>query len=213
MRLDHCTRLAPSSLQGVWYRTVDLNHLDTPLETKQTRTHSGRFNPGTAETVGARRFEVLYLSKHGQTSELEARKYFADPYEGINADRDNPNISWFVAAMEVNLQSIVNLTDPREQAKIDMSVQELTGDWAGYQKRSRAFLVNEPTGLAPTQELGSRLYHTRGIEGFLYVSARDARHLNLTIFRHKLRTGSSIRWTDPSSGVVHGIGPRGIRWP
>ena len=74
-----------------------------------------------------------------------------------------------------------------ERARIQTTVQELTGDWADYAKRT----VNSPdvssTPPAPTQQLGEDLYQIPRCQGFLMPSARNSIHPNLVVFPDRVR--------------------------
>ncbi|MGH9850506.1 MAG: hypothetical protein ACREBD_11765 [Blastocatellia bacterium] len=62
-----------------------------------------------------------------------------------------------------------------------------------------------PTGVAPTQELGYKWYDLGQFEGFLTVSARLPEQVSLVIFPDRLRSGSSVTFTDPATGQQHAI--------
>ena len=80
------------------------------------------------------------------------------------------NLSFVTLNVHVILQEVIDLTDVNVHTALGTSVQELTGDWEGYQIRNRRTAVSEPTGIAPTQELGRALFAT-GVEGFRAISA------------------------------------------
>ena len=82
-------------------------------------------------------------------------------------------------------------------------MQELAGDWRGYQVRNRHTPISGPTGIAPTQQLGKALFDT-GIEGFRAISARIPYHKTLVAFVDNLMKGSQLTFSD-STGIVHRI--------
>ena len=89
-----------------------------------------------------------------------------------------------------------NLTDPSQQSLLDISIQELTGNWDTY-----------APGDAPTQRLGAALYATRDIEGFLAISAKMPPNKTLIVFPQKLRKGSELVFQDIITGGIHRIAP------
>ena len=82
--------------------------------------------------------------------------------------------------------------------RFDEKVLLLTGS-------ASATSVSQPTGIAPTQELGDHLYHHTDVEGFVAVSAKSPQQRNLVIFPEKLVVGSEIIFHDPVSGATHRI--------
>src|SRR5215218_8526409 len=91
----------------------------------------------------------------------------------------------------VNLQRVADLTDPRSQATVQTSAQELTGDWRGYGLRGPGTSVKGPAGIAPTQELGAALYGAP-VEGFKSLSAKLTDQMILVVFPQKLGPGSTV---------------------
>src|SRR5260370_32996049 len=101
---------------------------------------------------------------------------------------------WTVLTVRVQLEAVVDLSDVTSQALLDVSVQELTGDWRGYRQRSAATNVHIPTGTAPTQALGEAFHRDpRGLEGPLTVSAKVPYNRNLIAFPSNLRGEASSR--------------------
>jgi hypothetical protein len=92
-----------------------------------------------------------------------------------------------------------------EQQLIDMTVQELTGDWRGYQFRLHAPSYIQHVGLpAPTQRLGEALFRVRPhIEGFLTASAKVPTRSNVVVFLDNLyQTVVSSTSTTPATGFM-----------
>jgi len=75
--------------------------------------------------------------------------------------------------------------------------QELTGDWRGYQLRGPTTTVTNPTGIAPTQDLGAALYGVPKLEGFRTLSAKAPYQEILVVFPQKLEPGSKVSWFNP----------------
>ena len=90
------------------------------------------------------------------------------------------------------------------QVPLDLTAQELTGDWRGYQTRGPHRPIPLPVGQAPTQELGRHIFLS-GIEGFLSPSAKIATNQNLVIFPENLRPGSRLTYADSNGRIVHHV--------
>jgi len=112
----------------------------------------------------------------------------------------NPRQSWLILNVQVTLQAVADLTRVAEHHKIDTTAQELTGDWRCYQLRHGNVSVSQPTGLAPTQDLGQTIYNLKTVEAFRSISARVPTHMNLVVFPKRLRRGSTIVFSDPETG-------------
>jgi hypothetical protein len=112
----------------------------------------------------------------------------------------NPRQSWLILNVQVTLQAVADLTRVAEHNKIGTTAQELTGDWRCYSLRHANISVSQPTGLAPTQELGQAIYKLKTIEAFRSISARVPTHMNLVVFPKRRRRGSSIVYSDPETG-------------
>lgn len=113
-----------------------------------------------------------------------------------------PRGAWVVLTVNVQLASVVDLSDTTSQQLLDTNVQECTGDWAGYRQRSRRTNVVLPNSVpATTQELGEVLYNDkRDLEGFFSVSAKVSTNQNLIVFPAKLRRANYVeyQWADAS---------------
>ena len=105
------------------------------------------------------------------------------------------------------LREVVDLSTAAAQASLEITAQELTGDWVGYQSRTPYTRVSEPIGIAPTQELGEALFQT-GVEGFRSVSARVPFNRTLVVFTTNLRLGSSVVFADDRGTVQRINGTR-----
>jgi hypothetical protein len=82
------------------------------------------------------------------------------------------------------------------QTLIGTNAQELTGDWTANYVRTPQMSVSQPTGAAPTQDLGESLYNLGTIEGFLSVSSRVPTDRILVVFPQRLQLGNSIEFFD-----------------
>ena len=100
--------------------------------------------------------------------------------------------------IHVRLQSVADLSIPGQQKLLGVSTQELTGVWDAF-----------PPGEVPTQRLGSALFATDGIEGFLAISAKRPLSRTLIVFPQKLREGSELVFSDAITGKTHRIARTG----
>ena len=132
MNLSVCPGLQPSGEGRIWYRAIPLRHASTPLSTIQTKPIATRFSPGYL-AAPPDQFEILYLAEDSVTALYEHRAMFGTPFlPGLQVA--NPRYTPVVLNVSVQLQRIIDLTSPTgAQASLETNVQELTGDWSGYQ--------------------------------------------------------------------------------
>lgn len=187
---------------GTWYRAIQPQHWQTSLQTEQTRINPGRYNPGAAGQPG---FEILYLCENPIVALFETQAMFGSPKLGELIP--HPRKAWLILNVNILLKYAADLTMLAEQEKLKTTAQELTGDWTGYHERNANSSVTEPTGLAPTQQLGNVLFDLPRLEGFQTVSARIPYQRNLVIFPQKLLPGSRVEFFHPATGVRHSIAP------
>jgi hypothetical protein len=175
------------------------------LQTAQTKTFASRYNEGRKALVP---FEVLYLAEDHLAALFEVRAIVGDPYLRSGAVQlPNPRHAWIILNVRVQLREVADLTRVSQQKLIETTAQELTGDWEGYEERQPGDSVNQPTGTAPTQDLGQALYSTPGLEGFRTISARHPSRMLLVVFPEKLHQGSQITFEDTAGGRTHTIKP------
>lgn len=190
MRLSACRRLTLRPINAIWYRAIATKHWKTALKTDHTQQVTTRFNPGKA---AKRPFEILYLGEHQFVALYEVGAIFGPPERPV----PNPHQSKMLPIdVTVLLQSVADLTVPSQQALLDISIQELTGNWDTY-----------APGDAPTQRLGAALYATRNVEGFLAISAKMPPNKTLVVFPQKLHKGSELVFQDIITGETHRIAP------
>ncbi len=165
---------------------------DIKIQERGSDSHTAaittRFNPGRAANPP---FEILYLAESPIVALYEVEAIFGPlDQHVVNPHRNN------VATIdiEVHLQAIADLTEPKQQALLNLTVQELTGNWDTY-----------PPGDAPTQRLGAALYGTGGLERFLSISAKLPRKKSLIVFPEKLIKGSELRFNDLITNKTHVI--------
>ena len=190
MKLGACKRLPLQPVNATWYRAIAPKYWKLALKTDYTAQVTTRFNPGKAAKI---QFEIFYLGESQSVALYEVGAMFGPPDRPVA----NPYQSKFLPIdVSVSLQSVADLTDPAQQAMLDVSVQELTGNWDTY-----------PAGEAPTQRLGDALFATKDVEGFLTISAKMPRCRTLIVFPQKLRMGSQLVFHDAITGKTHRIGP------
>ncbi|HEY7336881.1 MAG TPA: RES family NAD+ phosphorylase [Bryobacteraceae bacterium] len=187
MNLTVCAGLPTIREVGTWYRAVEPRYLPGALATAHTSTYTGRYHPGG--------FQILYLAENHDVALCEVGAIFGSPFKrgGIIP---NPSSSWIVLNVTVSLQAIVDLTDPaKTHLPLNTTFQELTGDWEGYGSRGPYTRVKNPTGVAPTQDLGRELWNCGGFEGFRAVSAKRPCNEVLAVLPQRLKAGSFVKYT------------------
>ncbi len=199
VRLAACAKLALGPESRTWFRAFDPRHMGTPLSTAHTVAFPSRFSPCPASLTP---FEILYLSENHFVCLREVEALLGSSRISFVP---NPAHSWLIINVQVSLQRVADLTLMAEQRRLGTTAQELTGDWEGYQTRTSHSSVPQPTGTAPTQDLGEALFSTPGVEGFRTVSAKVPDQMNLVVFPHKLLKGSRVVYQDRTSGTVHEI--------
>jgi RES domain len=159
-----------------------------------------RFNPGNLLSPG---FETLYLALGRDTALFEKRALFGDPYDPRGRFIPGPKMSnAAVIDVDVDLRTVVDLTNLGIHALLQTTAQELTGDWKGYELRGQTgpgFVLTAPTGVAPIQMLGWELFNEPHIEGIKVISAMKAVTCCLVVFTHKLQRPGSLSWHDPNT--------------
>ncbi len=204
MKLQRCWTLTRFPVQGTWCRAVNARWGNAPLAYTHTATRPGRFQNGSEQRPG---IEVIYLTDDPQVTLYETRAIVGSPLPG-RANVPNPNpVAWTILPITVALQSIADLTRDSELQIIDTSVQELTGDWDGYDHRPQHQDAPPPYFThVPTQQLAVTLHQTGLFDGLLSYSAVDPRHRNLIVFPTALQKGSSLTCTD-AGGSPHQLPP------
>lgn len=200
MILAACGGLPRTPENGVWYRLIPSTvPLNTALSSVQSKKTAGRFNPGPL-LPAADQFFTLTFADDPLVAQFEVGAVLGNPTPGDHVP--HPRISYISLNVQIVLSNVVDLTDVNNvQVPLAINPQELTGDWKSYQLRSPRTSVSLPIGLAPTQELGRTLFRA-GVEAFRSMSAKLAYHRTLTVFPDNLGRGSSLTFTDSSSGAV-----------
>jgi RES domain-containing protein len=207
MNLQACAGLIGIPVARTYYRAIQPQFWQTSLQTVHTRTIPSRYNAGPLSTP---QFEVLYLAENHMVALFEVQALFGNPLVpgGVVAQ---PRQSWTVISVNLQLQSVADIADPRTQSQLQTTAQELTGDWRGYMQRSSVHTsVSGPTGIAPTQELGAALYQNQNLEGVRTLSAKLPYYWTLVVFPQQLQAGSHITFINPS-GPDHTIDHEGSR--
>lgn len=143
MNLANCGRLITRPLTGTWYRALQPQHQQTALQTSHSKNFPSRFNEGR------NLFEILYLAEDHLVALFEVQALLGSPH---GTWVPNPYQAWIILNVHVTLHDIADLTRVSQQHLIDMTIQELTGDWRGYQLRTSTTSAIQPMGLpAPTR--------------------------------------------------------------
>lgn len=131
MKISAAILLPIKPATGLWYRVTSPRFLQTLTSTVHTKVSPSRFfNPWTANP----QFATLYLAELPNVAQFEAQVVFGDPKgPGTPLLYGRPRGGWTVMDVSVSLSVIVDLSDPVSQAYLDTSVQEMTGDWVGYE--------------------------------------------------------------------------------
>lgn len=197
MNLANVSLLATAPLTGTWYRAIQPQHWATSLKTSHSKSVSTRFNLGATASP---QFSVLYLAENPVLALFEAQAVFGSTVSppGIIP---HPLRSFVIINVRVQLDQVVDLSDPANQTLLGTTAQELTGDWRGYHLRSSATTVSGPLAPAPTQELGAALRAQPGLEGFLAVSAKLPVHQNLVVFPDNFGPRSFVEFENTATGV------------
>jgi len=177
--------------QTVWYRAIQPQHWGTALQTNQTKGVPSRFNPGA-------QIALLYLAEDPMVALFEAQALLGSPLRAGGVV-PNPRSAWTTINVTVTLSNVAHLVRRRARRILDMSAQELTGDWLGYRSRTTATSVRGAGQPAPTQHLGSAL-HAAGFEGLETISARVPHAKILAVFPSLLDPNSSVVFDHPSTG-------------
>jgi hypothetical protein len=174
-----------------WYRVVGAHYLTSAIATAHTVAVPSRFyDPLTANP----QFRSLYVSDSPLVAMFEAQVLFGSPTTP-GGTVPAPAGAWVTLTVHVQLDAVIDLSDVVSQSSLDVSAQELTGDWRGYRQRSATTNVANPTGTAPTQLLGQAIYQDpRDLEGLLTVSAKLPYHRNLVVFPEHLGPASFVEY-------------------
>jgi RES domain len=203
VKLAACASLPGTPENDYWFRLIETGHLSTALSTAYAKKAVSRFNAGSFLDP-ADQFATLYFADDPLPAQFEVGALLGDPRPGAHVP--HPRKTFVTLNVHIILHDVVDLTDEASaQIPLETNVQELTGDWKGYQIRNRYTSVSGPTGIAPTQQLGRALFDT-GVEGFRAISARVPYHKTLVVFVDSLQKGSELTFSD-GSGVVHRIAP------
>ncbi len=202
MKLSRARFLTQRPLIGAWYRAIRPQFFQTALAFAHSATIPGRFNGGSIQNPG---FPVLYLAEDPMVALFEVGALLGSPTAG-QTFLANPTNPWTIVPSQIRLNRVADLTSGSQRRLIETTVQELTGDWRCYYLRSPNAALGPPyRSNIPTQRLGAALHLVKGLEAFLTYSAKVPTRRNLIVFPTKLRRGSSLRFTDPSNGMVYSI--------
>ncbi|HTE85749.1 MAG TPA: RES domain-containing protein [Dehalococcoidia bacterium] len=181
--------LAP--LHGPWFRVVGFGELlggPPGLPGPQwlwTSGQSQRFTPLNGP-------KTLYLAVDPYTALAETETLVLDSKGQQILRPIPPKVLFSVQGIAL---AVLDLTDPRVQATIGTSAQELAGPW-----------INTPPGqLAPTQMLGKLAFESGGIVGLLASSRWRSPGQDIAIFANRL--------ADHPPSYIEVVGIDGTRLP
>jgi hypothetical protein len=195
VNLAACAKLPRTPENGTWFRCIAPAHLRTALNSAHTKKRSGRFNAGVF-LPAHEQFAILSCVDDPLVAQFEVGAVFGSLTPGGHVP--HPKLSFVTMNVHVILRDVIDLTEINSaQFPLGTNVQELTGDWRGYEARNHTTPIPEPTGISPTQELGRALFLTRA-EGFRAISAKGSCNKTLFVFPDNLRIGSSIAFSEPS---------------
>jgi hypothetical protein len=201
VNLAACAALPKTPENNVWYRLIEPHHLGTALSSAHTKDSPSRYNPGRL-LPAADRFSILYFAENPTVGQFEVGAMLGSPGTGRHVP--HPKLSYVTLNVHIILSSVADLTEvATAQRPLETTAQELTGDWRGYGSRTRLSTVSQPTGTAPTQELGRALFLSKA-EGFRTISAKVPEYQILAVFPENLSPGSSLTFKDHGA-VVHRI--------
>lgn len=122
-------------------------------------------------------FPATYLSLDKATALAEAEYW--QKTSGID---DFITQTQVVAGVRVNLQRILDLTDDVTRSRLQLSAEDLIGNWKAQQKAGHEAL---------TQAIG-RMARSAGFEAILTMSARRKDGCNLVLFPDRMLAGSTL---------------------
>jgi len=159
--------------RDIFYRAMALRYSSDPLGKKRP-VHAQRFNIAN----GTR---VLYLSNNQVTCLAEVQAFGFPPS------------SVTIVPVAINLQAVLDLTDPQILATLQLATNELAFN----------FRVLGPTSPpAPTQELGECAAASGRIDGILFRSLGHPTGINLAVVESNLRRlGSSLSVSDQKNNL------------
>ena len=203
MNLANCSKLPTKAESRTWFRAIQPHFWITALQTSQTRSFPTRYNAGS---LSQPQFEVLYLAEDQIVALFEVQALLGSPIPGSYFP--HPRMAWTIINVTVNLHYVADLTGYISSSQtamecIEITAQELTGDWRGYQQRNSRTSVSQPVGIAPTQSLGAALYGIPDLEGFLTISAKVPTSLVLAIFPENLHRRSWVEFYYPATRERH----------
>lgn len=192
MNLSPLSTLPVVPRTGAWYRAISPRFYPTQaFDLSYTANVASRFSAGS----GA--FQTLYLAQSPEIALREIQALYGPSGNTVPSLRA---VTLF--RVDVQLQRLVDLTNPAVQSLFQTTVQELTGDWQVYSALAALAAIPSLAPTAPTQQLGAALFAS-GVEGILSPSAKVPTASSLLVFQENLETGSYIRHTDPATGRVH----------
>jgi RES domain-containing protein len=156
--------MAPTvTLSGDWFRCVSLKR--DPLSEEGARLNGGRFNVVGEPALYLASTPALAVAEHLSLGEMFGVVTFP------------PRL---LVTVEVDIQSVVDLTDPQARTAVGVDSGALRCDWRGHSQSSR------------TQLLGRELRNA-GVAGVRFPSSVDATKANLVVFRENVGPADLLR--------------------
>lgn len=177
-------KIPAQALSKIVFRSVSLDDLLSvvPLHILYDlgpRTNGQRYSP--VDPNGPR---TLYVSERPETSFWEASGGVFSTITSVNQD-------WAtlmaIIPIRINLERILDLTEPHIQAQLGTTLSELTGSW------EIQMLNGSPV---PTQEIGRAAFNCQRFQGIRFPSAPLSEHINLLIWTETIIGSSFVKVID-----------------
>ena len=193
MNLGAAAGLPRKPEHGVWHRAIPAPYVRQPLGSGFRR---GRFN---AVHGNLPPLKLLYFAATPSVAAFEVGAMLGSPWPGETAASNPARGDLATVTFDVTLSEVADLTEHRNLTIMETSVQELTGDWRGYEDRPHLPPLEAPHWTnVPTQRLGFELSRSGELEGFITWSARVPWERVLVVFAERLRPNSRLQ----ASGVM-----------
>ncbi len=196
--LDVLPTLPVRAFVGVLYRAVSYSvlhgvhasnpHVPNPLFAEGPPTAGARFTPRGG-------MPSLYLASDRSTADLEANQAYLLVQQINPAAVPGPPATVLLTA-RVQLDAMLDVTEPSVQALLDTTPAELTSPWRTLQPRGQR---------APTQDLGAAVHQTRRAQAIWYPSAVSGGRQCIVVFTDLLTPTSFIEIYDPGTVLARRI--------
>lgn len=158
-------------LRGSFFRAIPLARVGAPLSAIGSIKRGGRYN-------GKGEFEVFYIADRPDNSLREIGMLNDDNGTPVAV----PGAAHVLFTVEVTLQHVVDLRDPRVRSTLGVSLDELVSAWR---------LVVAQGHVPITHIIGAAARNAE-VEALLVPSAKYPGSTNLAIMRDRLRRNSVV---------------------